>query len=436
LEFPFVFRVYFKSFVDDFIKSLYFCIKHHPFTFLFDEDFMIVKPLVRSNICLNAHPKGCAKDVENQIEYILQKKKSRAFTEKPKTVVILGASTGYGLASRITAAFGYDALTIGVSFEREGGLKKSASPGWYNNLAFDACAKKMNLESYTFNIDAFSEEACDTMIEKLKSLNKKADLVIYSIASPVRTDPESGVFYKSVLKPIQQNFEGNTIDILSSKFSPVKVEPATEEEIQNTVKVMGGEDWERWIHKMQKASVLAPQVKTIAYSYVGPELSHAIYRNGTIGEAKKHLEATAKTLSQYLSQSVGGEAFVSINKGLVTRSSTVIPIMPFYISILYKVMKRKNTHEDCIAQCERLFAERLYTGNPIPVDENGLIRIDEFEMDPSVQEEVAQTMKEITEENLYELSDFKGFLKDFYTIHGFDVDGIDYSQALERLDQI
>ncbi len=398
---------------------------------------MIIKPLVRSNMCLNAHPFGCAKDVERQINYILSKKKQKKISEqKPKIVVVLGCSTGYGLASRIAAAFEYDATTIGVSFERPGTETKSGTPGWYNNMAFDKAAKEKGLKSITFNMDAFSDEARVQVIKQLQEMGVQADLIIYSLASPVRTDPETGVFYRSVLKPIGENFSGNTIDIISSKFSAIHVEPANQEEIDNTVKVMGGEDWERWITQMQKANGVASGCKTVAYSYIGRSLSHAIYRDGTIGEAKKHLEKTAKHLNSFMKENVTGEAYVSINKGLVTRSSAVIPIMPFYISILYKVMKRNGSHEGCIEQCERLFSDRLYTGGSVPVDENGLIRLDEFEMDPEVQKEVAETILKISEENLNEMSDFKGFLHDFYIIHGFDVEGVDYSAEVDRLDQL
>lgn len=398
---------------------------------------MIIKPLVRSNMCLNAHPVGCVKDVERQIDYILSKKKSfDKVAEKPKTVLVLGCSTGYGLASRITAAFGFDATTIGVSFEREGKETKSATPGWYNNLAFDRAAKEKGLKSITLNVDAFSDEAREQVIQLLQEMKLKADLVIYSLASPVRTDPETGVLYRSVLKPIGESFVGNTIDIITSKFSSIQVEPATPEEIENTVKVMGGEDWERWINQMQAADVLAEGSKTVAYSYIGPELSHSIYRDGTIGEAKKHLEKTATKLNTLMQNTVKGEAYVSINKGLVTRSSTVIPVMPFYISILYKIMKANGTHEGCIEQCDRLFTDRLYCGKPVPVDENGLIRVDELEMAPEVQKEVAEMMEKITEENLKEKSDFNSFLHDFYIIHGFDVEGVDYDAKVARLDAI
>lgn len=398
---------------------------------------MIIKPLVRSNMCLNAHPVGCVKDVERQINYILSKKKSfDNAADKPKTVLVLGCSTGYGLASRITAAFGFEATTIGVSFEREGKETKSATPGWYNNLAFDRAAKEKGLKSITLNVDAFSDEARTQVIQLLQEMDLKADLVIYSLASPVRTDPETGVLYRSVLKPIGESFIGNTIDIITSKFSSIEVEPATPEEVQNTVKVMGGEDWERWINQMQAADVLAVGSKTVAYSYIGPELSHSIYRDGTIGEAKKHLEKTATKLNDLMQKTVKGEAYVSINKGLVTRSSTVIPVMPFYISILYKIMKENGTHEGCIEQCDRLFNDRLYSGKPVPVDENGLIRVDELEMAPEIQKEVAEMMEKITEENLKEKSDFNSFLHDFYIIHGFDVEGVDYGAKVARLDAI
>ena len=269
---------------------------------------MIIKPMIRSNMCVNAHPKGCAADVKHQIQYVEKKFEERGILnnipkDAPKTVLVLGCSTGYGLASRITAAFGYKATTIGVSFEKEGsdGLtegsrEKTGTPGWYNNMAFDKFAKEAGLESVTFNGDAFSHEMRKNVIDTLKKMGKKVDLLVYSVASSVRVDPDNGTVYRSVLKPIGNIFSGATIDCITGRISTISADPATEEEAACTVKVMGGEDWALWVRKLKKAGVLAEGVKTVAYSYIGPKFSHAIYRDGTIGGAKKHLEATAREL--------------------------------------------------------------------------------------------------------------------------------------------
>lgn len=398
---------------------------------------MIIKPLIRSNMCLNAHPVGCARDVDRQINYVQTKGKIRGnIMQKPKAVLVLGCSTGYGLASRITAAFEYGAATFGVSFEKAGTETKSGTPGWYNNLAFDKRAKEAGLVSVTFDGDAFSDEMRKKVIEKAREMGITFDLVIYSLASAVRTDPETGVLYRSVLKPLGKPFSGSTIDVMTGKLSTITAEPATPEEAEQTVKVMGGEDWERWTEQLNDAGILAKGCKTIAYSYIGPSLSHAIYRDGTIGGAKKHLEDTALKLHAKLQKTIGGEAYVSVNKGLVTRSSAVIPIIPLYLSVLFKIMKEKGTHEGCIEQAERLFAERLYTGSSVPVDENHLIRIDDLEMDPAIQKEIDERMPKITEENVAEIGDLEGYRHDFLATNGFDIEGVDYSIDIPRMDTI
>ena len=417
---------------------------------------MIIKPMVRSNMCLNAHPIGCAKEVENQIAYVKAQKAKRGTKalkeggKGPKFVLVLGCSTGYGLASRISAAFEYGADTIGVSFEKAGTETKGGTPGWYNNLAFDRAAKAEGLFTETFSADAFSHETRKMIIEEAKKAGKKFDLVVYSLASPVRSDPdkidpnsESGahVLYKSVIKPIGKTYAGQGIDTLTNTLKESAAEPANDEEIANTVKVMGGEDWQLWIDQLSAAGVLAEGCRTVAYSYIGPELSHAIYRDGTIGQAKKHLEATAHTLNEKLSKELGGAAYVSVNKGLVTRSSAVIPIISLYLSILFKVMKAKGTHEGCIEQMERLFAERLYTGaygaaGKVPVDEENRIRVDDLEMQPDVQEEVNKLMAKVNNDNIAEICDLDGYKHDFYATNGFDVAGVDYTVDVARMDQI
>ncbi len=409
---------------------------------------MIIKPLIRSNMCINAHPQGCAAEVKHQIEYIEKKFAERSALgelskDAPKTVLVLGCSTGYGLASRITAAFGYKAVTIGVSFEKEGSdgdgdssREKTGTPGWYNNMAFDKYAKEAGLEGVTYNGDAFSHEMRKNVIDTLKKMDRKVDLLVYSVASSIRIDPDNGTIYRSVLKPVGKVFSGATIDSLSGRISTISANPATEEEIANTVKVMGGEDWAIWIHQLKEAGVLAEGVKTVAYSYIGPKLSHAIYRDGTIGSAKKHLEATARDLNSELKQDLNGEAYVSVNKGLVTRSSAVIPIIPMYISILFKVMKELGNHEGCIEQMERLFTERLYTGSAVPTDSENLIRIDDYELDPKVQAEVDKRMATVTQENLSEIGDLEGYRHDFLATNGFDVDGVDYEADVKTLTSI
>ena len=417
---------------------------------------MIIKPMVRSNMCLNAHPIGCAKEVENQIAYVKAKKAERGTKSLkeggngPKFVLVLGCSTGYGLASRISAAFEYGADTIGVSFEKAGTETKGGTPGWYNNLAFDRAAKAEGLFTETFSADAYSHETRKLIIEEAKKAGKKFDLIVYSLASPVRSDPdkidpksETGahVLYKSVIKPIGKTYAGNGIDILTNTLKSSAAEPANEEEIANTVKVMGGEDWQLWIDQLSSAGVLAEGCRTVAYSYIGPELSHAIYRDGTIGQAKKHLEATAHALNEKLSKELNGGAFVSVNKGLVTRSSAVIPIISLYLSILFKVMKAKGTHEGCIEQMERLFAERLYTGEnasaaKVPVDEENRIRMDDWEMQADVQAEVDKLMASVNDGNIAEVCDLDGYKHDFYATNGFDIEGVDYTADVPRMDCI
>ncbi|WP_059369355.1 enoyl-ACP reductase FabV [Treponema endosymbiont of Eucomonympha sp.] len=400
---------------------------------------MIVKPMIRSNICLNAHPVGCATETERQIAYV-QAQKARRGSEGgtgPRAALVLGCSTGYGLASRITAAFAYGARTLGVSFEKAGTETKSGTPGWYNNAAFDRAAGKAGIPSLTLNGDAFSDDMRKAVIAEAKKQGYAFDLVVYSLASPVRTDPETGVLYKSVLKPIGAPYSGKTVDPMSGIISEVSALPASNAEAAETVKVMGGEDWERWIRQLGDAGMLAKGCLAVAYSYIGPALSHAIYRDGTIGGAKKHLEQTARSLDAALQAHCGGHAFVSVNKGLVTRSSAVIPVIPLYLAVLFKVMKEKGTHEGCIEQMERLFAERLYTpSGDIPVDGERLIRIDDREMDASVQTEVNRRLAEVSEANLAALGDMDGYRHDFLATNGFDVAGVDYGADVPRMDAI
>ena len=402
----------------------------------------VIKPMIRSNICINAHPIGCAKETENQINYVKAQKAKRGTKTlaeggyAPKTVLVLGCSTGYGLASRITAAFEYGADTIGVSFEKEASQTKGGTPGWYNNLAFDKNAKAAGLKTVTFNADAFSDECRATVIQQIKDWGTKVDLVIYSLASPVRTDPDTKVLYKSVIKPIGEVYAGPSLDMMTGKIGHMEAQPAEGDDIPNTVKVMGGEDWERWIKQLSEAGVLADDCRTLAYSYIGPSLSHAIYRDGTIGEAKKDLEARAKNIDAVL-KAKGGAAYVSVNKALITRSSSVIPIITQYIGVLFKIMKAKGTHEGCIEQMERLFAERLYTADKkAAVDESGRIRMDDWEMDASVQAEVDKIMPKVTEETVKEFVDMDAIRHDFLAINGFDIAGVDYEKDVADMSAI
>ena len=402
----------------------------------------IIKPMIRSNICINAHPMGCAQDTRNQIAYVKAQKAKRGVKTAaeggyaPKNVLVLGCSTGYGLASRISAAFEFGADTIGVSFEKEASETKGGTPGWYNNLTFDTEAKKAGLKSATFNMDAFSDECRQTVIDEAKKWGVKFDLVVYSLASPVRTDPDTKVLYKSVLKPIGKPFGGPSLDMMSGKITVTEVQPAEGDDIPNTVKVMGGEDWERWIKMLSEAGVLAEGVRTVAYSYIGPKYSHPIYRDGTIGEAKKDLEARAHNIDASL-KALNGAAYVSVNKGLVTRSSAVIPIIAQYLGVLFKIMKEKGTHEGCIEQMERLFTERLYTADKkVPVDSENRIRVDDLELDPAVQAKVDEIMPKVTEENVAELTDLAGIRHDFLMINGFDVPGVDYEKEVTLMNAI
>ncbi|HTH13297.1 MAG TPA: enoyl-ACP reductase FabV, partial [Spirochaetia bacterium] len=370
---------------------------------------MIIKAKIINNICLNSHPTGCAADVARQIAYV---RSHGPVKNGPKNVVVIGSSTGYGLATRIAAAFGSGAKTIGVAFEKAGSEKGPGTAGFYNTIAFDKAAQKEGLFSLSFNGDAFGNEMKDQVVAAVKEHLGSVDLLVYSLASPVRTDPATGVVHRSVLKPLGQDFVAKSIDPFKGEIKVQTVTPATEDEAAATVKVMGGEDWELWVAALEKAGLLGKGFTTVAYSYIGPQVTYPFYRSGTIGKAKEHLEATSHTLSARLKASVGGSAYVSVNKALVTRASAVIPAVSLYISLLYKVMKQQGTHEGCVEQIDRLFRERLYTGKPVPVDAEGLVRIDDWEMAPAVQKEISDLWDQVTAENLRELCDVKGFEED------------------------
>ena len=383
---------------------------------------MIIEPRMRGFICLTAHPEGCAKNVENQIEYV----KSKGNINGPKRVLVIGASTGFGLASRITSAFGSNASTIGVFFEKAPSEGKTATPGWYNSAAFEKEANKAGLYAKSINGDAFSNEIKQQTIDLIKADLGQVDMVIYSLASPVRMHPESGILHRSSLKPIGQTFTNKTVDFHTGLVSQVTIEPANQEDIDNTVVVMGGEDWKMWIDALKNAGVLANGATTIAYSYIGPEVTEAVYRKGTIGRAKDDLESTAFKITDDL-KSLNGKAYVSVNKALVTQASSAIPVIPLYISLLYKIMKAEGVHEGCIEQIQRLFEQRLYSGKEVPTDDKGRIRIDDWEMRDDIQDRIKTLWEKATTENLSDIGDLAGYKQDFLNLFGFGFEGVDYN---------
>ena len=391
---------------------------------------MIIEPRMRGFICLTAHPEGCKQNVKNQIEYI----KSKGKINGAKNVLVIGASTGFGLASRITSAFGSDASTVGVFFEKPPKAGKTASPGWYNSAAFEEEAAAAGLYAKSINGDAFSKEIKAETIALIKKDLGKIDLVIYSLASPVRQHPETGVLHRSTLKPIGGTFTNKTVDFHTANVSEISIEPANQEEIDNTVTVMGGEDWKMWMDALNDAGVLENNVQTVAYSYIGPSLTEPVYRKGTIGRAKDHLEATAFEITESL-KAINGKGYVSVNKALVTQASSAIPVIPLYISLLYKIMKAKNIHEGCIEQIQRLYAERLYA-DTLSLDDKGRVRIDDWEMRDDVQAEVAKLWEQATTDNILSISDLKGYEQDFLNLFGFGFDGVDYAAEANEMLQV
>ncbi len=390
-----------------------------------------MKPMIRNSICMNAYGPGCEALTGLWIRRALAGRPAieaaaRASGKKYRAALVLGGSTGYGLASRIVAAFCLGADTVSVSFEREPGDKRAGTPGWYNNRAFDRAAAEAGLRSWGLDADAFADATRDAVIALAREKGLIFDLVVYSLASPVRTDPGTGQMYRSVIKPLDRPYEGRNLDVFSGKLSTATVQPATEEEAEHTVKVMGGEDWELWIRALRNTGALAPDAETLAYTYIGPEHSWPIYRSGALGRAKAHLEATAKTLDSLLKPG-GGAAWAAVMKAVVTRASAVIPVIPLYVSTLFKVMKEKGVHEDCLDQGLRLFRDRLLAKN-VPADADSRIRLDDLEMRPDVQAETARRMSTVTEENAETVTDAEGFRTDFLQAHGFAVPGIEYGE--------
>ena len=384
---------------------------------------MIIEPIIRRNICINAHPLGCAAQVKSQINYVRDREKIVG----PKKVLVIGASNGYGLAARIVSAFASDAATIGVGLEKPGTPSRCGTAGWYNIEAFRQEAEKAGLGAWNINGDAFSEETKTNVIDFIKQNLDTVDFLVYSIAAPRRIDPATGDIYSSVVKPIGKPFTARSVNFLTGVISQVSAEPATDEQIAHTVKVMGGEDWMLWIERLLNANLLSRGFKTIAFSYIGSEHTRYLYRDGTIGAAKKDLEQKAKHINTMLS-AVDGSALISINKALITRASAVIPAVPLYTALLYRIMKDKNLHEGCIQQMYRLYHDFLFSGNTPKVDAKGRIRIDDWEMRPDVQREVGALWNEIDQENIEELTDIQGLRDEFLRHHGFGMPGVDYSQ--------
>jgi len=387
---------------------------------------MIIKPKVRGFICTNAHPVGCAENVAQQIGYI----KDQQFDNQsgPKNVLVIGASTGYGLASRITAAYGYGANTLGLFFEKPATERRTGSAGYYNSAAFEQQAKADGLYAKSINGDAFSNEAKQQVIDIIKNDMGKIDLVVYSLASPRRTDPNTGETHSSTLKPIGQEYTAKNLNTDSLVVGELTVEPASQDEIDNTVKVMGGEDWSLWMHALSEAGVLDAGCQTVSYTYIGDKLTKPVYGDATIGKAKEHLDVTAAQLNSKLDVN----ARVSVLKAVVTQASSAIPIMPLYMSILFKEMKQEGTHEGCIEQLYRLFDECIYSSSP-RLDEQDRFRVDELELDPAMQAKVEAIWPQINTENLNELSDFAGYRAEFLRLFGFGIDGVDYEQDVSTL---
>ncbi len=390
---------------------------------------MIIKPKVRGFVCVTAHPTGCSAHIQEWIDHV---KAKGPIKQGPKRVLVIGASTGYGLASRITAAFGSGAATLGVFLERPSEEGRPATPGWYNSIAFTRAARAAGRYAGNINGDAFSDDIKQQTIAKIAAeMGGPIDLVVYSLASPRRTHPKTGVVHKSVLKPLGAPYTNKTVDTDKGIVSEVTIEPANEAEAADTVAVMGGEDWELWIQALADAKLLAPGATSVAYSYIGPIHTWPIYKDGTIGRAKIDLERAAKAIDARLKAHGNGRAFISVNKALVTQASSAIPVVPLYISILYKVMKAAGTHEGCIEQMQRFFATQLYNGNSPKFDSEGRVRVDDWEMRPEIQAKVSEIWPQVTTENLGALTDIAGYRTEFLKLFGFGLPGVNYDAEVE-----
>jgi enoyl-[acyl-carrier protein] reductase/trans-2-enoyl-CoA reductase (NAD+) len=389
----------------------------------------VVKRRSRGFICVNAHPEGCRRNVERWAEAVSGRAQPAA--RPPRNVLVIGASTGYGLASRIVAAFGYEAKTLGVFFEREPDGDKTATAGHYNTVAFHSLAGAANIFAASLNGDAFGVEAKRAAAEIVRKQMEPLDLVIYSLASPKRTHPDTGATHSSALKPVGAPFTNKTVELDSEKVVPVTLAPASEAEIADTIAVMGGDDWRRWIEMLLEEKLLADGARTIAYSYIGPELTWPIYRDGTIGLAKKDLENTARSLDALLRARCGGQAQISVNKAVVTQASAAIPVVPLYLSLLPPALARRDAEEGPLEQIERLFADFIASDAPAPLDAAGRIRLDDRELRSEVRDEIMSLWPQITTENLRALTDFAGFQREFRRLFGFEVEGVDYDAPVE-----
>jgi enoyl-[acyl-carrier protein] reductase/trans-2-enoyl-CoA reductase (NAD+) len=388
---------------------------------------VVINPRIRGFICLTSHPAGCAANVRRQVDLATTGGPGKGIGN----ALVIGSSAGYGLSSLITLAWGYGAKVLGACFERPGAGEKPGSGGFYNLAEVHRLAKVQGKQIETINGDAFAQAGKDAVIAALKARFGKLDCIVYSVATPKRTDPTTGTTYTSTLKPIGPAYTSKTIDLDSDQIKPVTIQPATEADIEATVKVMGGDDWLLWMQALKDADLLAPNCRTVAYSYIGPALTHAIYRAGTIGRAKDHLEATAKTITSDVLKPLGGAAYVSVNKALVTQASSAIPVVPLYISLLYKVMKEKKVHEGTIEQMVRLWADHLAPDKTPKLDDAGRIRVDDWEMRSDVQEATAKLWEQVSSENLMAISDYASFKREFRQLFGFEVDGINYAEPVE-----
>lgn len=383
---------------------------------------MIIKPKVRGFICTTTHPTGCAQNVREQIATTRAGADGRG--DGPRRVLVIGASSGYGLAARITAAFGYGADTLGVFYEKPGTEKRPGTAGWYNSAAFDAEAQKAGLYSHSINGDAFAHQTRDTAIELIREQMGQVDLVVYSLASPVRKLPDSGELKRSSLKPIGETYRATAIDTNKDVIIEAEVEPATEQEIEDTIEVMGGEDWELWIDALDQAGVLAEGARSVAFSYIGTEITWPIYWHGALGKAKEDLDRAATALNARLAKQ-GGSANVAVLKSVVTQASAAIPVMPLYIAMVYRIMKEKGLHEGTIEQLNRLFDDKLY-GDDKATDEQGRIRLDDWELRDDVQQACQQLWPQVTTDNLFEITDYAGYKQAFLKLFGFNRDDVDY----------
>ncbi|MBB1272612.1 MULTISPECIES: enoyl-ACP reductase FabV [Psychromonas] len=392
---------------------------------------MIIKPKIRGFICTTTHPTGCEKNIQAQIEYT---KKQGKIEKGPKRVLVIGSSAGYGMSSRIAAAYGSDASTIGVFFEKPATDRKAGSAGWYNSAAFEKQAKEDGLYAKSVNGDAFSNETKQLVIDTIKADLGQIDAIIYSVAAPVRKLPDTGEVIRSSLKPIGETYTSTAIDTNKDVIIEASVEPATEEEVANTVTVMGGQDWELWINALADAGVLAEGVKTVAYSYIGTELTWPIYWNGALGKAKLDLDRASTAIQAQLA-SLGGEAYVSVQKSVVTQASSAIPVMPLYLSMVFRIMKEKGLHEGCMEQIHRLFTTQLFKadGSAPTTDEARRLRLDDWELRDDVQQACTELWPQITTENLFELTDYQDYKDEFLQLFGFGIDGVDYDAEVEPL---